>query len=228
MIHGQALHPRKVQFLPKVPLASSVFCRGSGPTRDPPPVGAFFFREGDPCHHFALLGAGDIRVFKLGPNGREITLYHVEEGQTCLVNMLSVTLNAPAVATGVVEAPAEALVIPAARVREWAGDSEEVRTFLFETMARRLMDVMALVEEIAFRRMDRRLADLLLRRLGAPGKTSTVIAATHEELASELGTVREVVSRLLGDFDRRGAVTTGRGRIELRELSVLRSLSVGE
>ena len=188
------------------------------------PAGAYFFRQGDACHHFALLGAGDIRVFKLAENGREITLYHVEEGQTCLVNMLSVTLNAPAVATAVVEAPAEALVIAAAAVRDWVAVSEAIRTFFFEAMARRLMDVMALVEEIAFRRMDQRLAELLLRRLESQGPAVSVITMTHEELAAELGTVSEVVSRLLRDFERRGAIVTGRARIELRDAKLLRHL----
>lgn len=189
------------------------------------PAGAHFFHEGDRCHHLALVGAGDIRVFKIGEKGREITLYHVEEGQTCLVNMLGVILDASARATAVVEAAVEALLIPSARVREWVNVSEEVRKFLFETMARRLMDVMALVEEVAFRRMDQRLADLLLRRLEVRGTGPPVITVTHEELASELGTVREVVSRLLRDFERRGAVSTGRGRVELLDPAVLRDRS---
>jgi len=189
------------------------------------PAGAYFFREGEPARHFALLGTGDIRVFKMGGNGREITLYHVEEGQTCLVNMLGVVLGIPATAEAVVEVAAEALLIPSARVREWVAVSPEVRNFLFETMARRLMDVMALVEEVAFRRMDQRLADLLLRRLDRRGAAPAVITVTHEELASELGTVREVVSRLLKDFERRGAIATGRGRLELRDPAALRDRS---
>ena len=175
----------------------------------------FFYREGDTSEVFAVVGHGDIRVFKTGAAGREITLYHVQDGEACLINMLCTFLARPAMASAQVEAPTECVVISARNFCEWIMSEDSVRNFVFTTMAARVVDVMALVEEIAFRRMDLRLAELLTRRSsqnrGAPG----TITATHEELASELGTAREVVSRLLKDFERIGILRAGRGRIEL-------------
>jgi CRP/FNR family transcriptional regulator len=188
-------------------------------------TGAYFYREGTACGDFGLVGCGDIRVFKTGETGREITLYHVQDGQPCLVNMLCVFLGRPAMASAVVELPTEAVVIPAAEFRDWMRNSHAVRSFVFETMAGRFVDVMTLVEEIAFRNMDRRVAELLVRRFSPRGIPLRQISATHEELAAELGTAREVVSRLLKEFERLGAITLARGRIELKDEAALRHLA---
>ena len=181
---------------------------------------AFFYREGAPCGHFGLIGHGDIRVFKISETGREVTLYHVQDGEPCLVNMLCVMLGKPAMATGQAESDTQSVLFPRAAVREWVAASEPIRNFIFETMATRVVDVMTLVEEISFHKVDSRLAALLLQRFA----TLRVISATHEELAAELGTVREVVTRVLREFVRRGAIKVARGRIELVEEAILRQL----
>jgi CRP/FNR family transcriptional regulator, anaerobic regulatory protein len=182
--------------------------------------GVFFYREGDVCEHFALVGAGNIRVFKIGDTGREVTLYHVQDGEPCLINMLCVILGRPAMATAQVEIATEAAIVPGAAVRAWVATSESLRNFIFHTMATRVVDVMTLVEEISFHRMDSRLATLLLQRFA----TRSVIEATHEDIAAELGTAREVVSRLLKEFVRHGAIQATRGHLELRDETVLREL----
>ena len=183
--------------------------------------GADFYREGDVGEVFGLVGQGDIRVFKTAENGREIALYHVQDGEPCLVNMLCVFLGRPAMASARAEAPTDAIVIPARRFREWIDSERFVREFVFATMARRLVDVMTLVEEVAFRRVDMRLAELLLRRFQ---DKHAPLLTTHEELAAELGTAREVVSRLLKEFERAGMLSIARGRLELRDGAQLRSL----
>ena len=177
----------------------------------------FFYHEGDTSEVFALVGRGDIRVFKTGAGGREITLYHVQDGEACLINMLCTFLAQPATASAQAEEPTECVVIPSRDFREWVASEDLVRNFVFTTMAARVVDVMALVEEIAFRKMDLRLAELLARRSSHKRDTPGTITATHEELAAELGTAREVVSRLLKDFERIGILRAGRGRIELRD-----------
>jgi CRP/FNR family transcriptional regulator, anaerobic regulatory protein len=184
------------------------------------PPDAFFYHVGDICGHFAVVGRGSIRVFKIGETGREVTLYHVQDGEPCLVNMLCVMLGKPAMATAQVEIATEAVMFPGAVLREWVGRSGPMRSFIFETMATRVVDVMTLVEEIAFHKMDSRLAALLLQRFA----TLHVISATHEDIAAELGTVREVVSRLLKEFVRRGAIQLARGHLELRDEAILRQL----
>ena len=181
-------------------------------------AGADLFREGDVCRELALVGHGSIRVFRTGELGREITLYHVEAGQACLVNMLSVLMGKPAVATARSDVPTDGVVIPGAAIRELAKASYAIRDFAMETVAERFADVLTLVEEVAFARMAARLAAFLLHHFAS----QPFVAATHEEIAAELGTAREVVSRLLRELARTGAIEVGRGRIELRDVSVLR------
>jgi CRP/FNR family transcriptional regulator len=183
--------------------------------------GATFYREGDVCQHFGLVGRGDIRVFKGAATGREITLYHVRDGEPCLLNMLSVFLDRPAAATAVVEAETEASVVPANVIRTWLSIHENVRTFVFEAMSVRLTDVMTLAVEVSIRRMDVRLASLLLKL----ADVNRAIHLTHDELATELGTAREVVSRLLKEFERSGTLHLGRGHVTIVDPSMLASVT---
>lgn len=182
--------------------------------------GTTFYREGDVCQHVGLVGRGDIRVFKGAPAGREITLYHVRDGEPCLLNMLSVFLDRPAAATAVVESETEAIVVAANVIRSWLSIHESVRTFVFEAMSVRLTDVMTLAVEVSIRRMDVRLASLL-SKLADVNRT---IHLTHDELATELGTAREVVSRLLKELERTGALQLGRGHVTIVDPSVLASV----
>jgi CRP/FNR family transcriptional regulator len=188
------------------------------------PPGAFLFRDGDRCDRFTLVGRGSVRVFKTGETGREITLYHVQAGESCLMNTLCVFLGTPARATALVETPLEALAFPRPVFLEWLRTNDAVRSFIFETMAQRMIGVMTLVEEIAFGKMDLRLAHLLCRRFANNGLPLRTISTTHEEIAGELGTAREVVSRLLREFERLHVLETGRGRILLRDEDALRRL----
>ena len=183
------------------------------------PDGATFYREGDMCASIALVGRGDIRVFREASGGREITLYHVRGGEPCLINMLSVFLARPAAASAVVEAATDAVIVPAATVRHWLAADERIRAYIFETMAARLTDVMTLTVEISVSRMDARLASLLIRL--ADFQPDRTIRLTHDELAAELGTAREVVSRLLKEFERTGAVRLARGQVTVVDRSVL-------
>jgi CRP/FNR family transcriptional regulator len=182
--------------------------------------GDWLFREGDPSSQFAAVGTGSIRVFRVGTTGREITLYHVRDQQSSLVSMLSVLLGRPAIATAQAEVATEAVVLPATALREWVRTSESMRRFIFETMTRALVDVTTLLEDVAFRPMESRLAALLLQHFA----TAHVISMRHEDMAAELGTAREVVSRLLENYERRGVVNLSRGRVEMRDEAALRRL----
>jgi CRP/FNR family transcriptional regulator len=187
--------------------------------------GAVLYHEGDRSEQFALVGTGDIRVFKTEEAGSEITLYHVEDGEPCLVNMLCVFLDRPTMATAIVERATEGVVIPAAAFRDWVHTEAVVRTFVFETMAMRLVDVMVLAEQLAFRRVDQRLVSLLLERFGNRHRPLRVLLTTHDELARELGSAREVVSRLLKGMEASGAIAIRRGQIELVDEGALRQLA---
>lgn len=187
--------------------------------------GAYFLREGDSCEHFAILVSGRMRVFKLGERGHEITLYQVGAGEACPLNVSCILSDSPVPAMARVEEDVEAIVIPAPTFRRWMAQHESLRTFVYQTFAARLTEVMSLVEEVAFRRMDQRLARRLHDLLGHDVVPRGSVEITHAELAADLGTAREVVSRLLKEFERLGAITLSRGRIAVKNAALLRELA---
>ena len=183
-------------------------------------AGDFFYRESESCPYFAYVVAGDVRVYKSGEQGREVTLYHVGDGQPCLVNLVSVMLARPAMADAKAEEQTWAVLFPGAMLDPWMAASAGMRRFVFETLSGRMSGVMSLVEDIAFRRIDSRLAEWLLERFAS----DRVIEATHVHIAAELGTAREVVTRAVRQLARRGAIQSSRGRIVLRDAEVLRQI----
>ncbi len=181
------------------------------------PPGTDYFREGGQCRQVALIGKGSVRVYKKGETGREITLYYVLPGETCILTASCMLGEKTYPADAVIEEETEAVILDAGFFRDAVSSRKDVRKFVFETLSRRMTEVLTLLEEISFGRMDRRLSEFLLRRLGEAGGNSGVLNMTHEQIAAELGTAREVVSRLLKELERTGAVELSRGRITLRD-----------
>jgi CRP/FNR family transcriptional regulator len=181
------------------------------------PAGWEIFAEGDRVDGIALLMSGVVRVYKIGETGREITLYRFGEGESCVItaNAILNTQRFPAIA--IVDKAAEAVMIPADTFSDWMGRYDSWRNFVFNLNAQRLISVMEIVDEVAFQRMDRRIASLLLER--AQGGNS--VAITHQEIANELGSSREVVSRLLGDLAAREIIRLSRGEIEITNKEAL-------
>lgn len=190
-------------------------------------AGEYFLREGDTCAHFAVVASGKMRVFKLAESGHEITLYHVGPGEACPLNVSCILSDSPVPAMARVEEDVEAIIVPAATFRRWVAQHESLRTFVFQMFAFRLTEVMSLVEEVAFRRMDQRLARRLTELFSLEGAAGS-IEITHAQLAADLGTAREVVSRLLKEFERLGAIQLSRGKILARNPALLGSLAPAE
>ena len=186
------------------------------------PAGHDVFLEGDQVEAIALLISGVVRVYKIGETGREITLYRFGNGSSCILtaNAILSQKTFPAVAT--VEQDAEAVMIPADIFRDWVRRYDMWRDFVFELLSQRLSTVMAVVDEVAFQRMDRRVASLLLKM----AKTKNPLRITHQEIASELGSSREVISRLLEDFVNEGSIRSGRGTVEILDFELLESRSL--
>jgi CRP/FNR family transcriptional regulator len=180
------------------------------------------FIEGDHVDAIALLISGVVRVYKIGETGREITLYRFGNGESCILtaNAILSQKNFPAVAT--VEQEAEAVMIPADTFRDWVRRYDLWREFVFELLSQRLSSVMAIVEEVAFRRMDARVASLLIER----GRRSDLIHITHQEIAAELGSSREVISRILEDFFDEGIISLSRGTIKVLDKETLQTHAV--
>lgn len=173
-------------------------------------TGAAICRQGDTCGSLALVLEGSARVYTLAESGREITLYRVEPGHCCILTASCILSGRPFPANAVTETALVAALVPPAQVVRWMTEHQAWRELLWGLLAERLADVIGLVEEVAFRRMDRRLAAYLAER-APPG--SSQVATTHQQIAAELGTSREVISRLLKDFELRGWLTLARGSV---------------
>lgn len=168
------------------------------------------YSEGDFCSAIALIISGEIRVFKIGESGREITLYEIESGETCILNASCILSNMSYPAHAVTILDAELLLVPAQEFRKLLSRYEEMRDFIFTLLSQRLTSVMTLVEEVAFGRMDLRLFEYIEEKSEA-GKLNS----THQKIANDLGTSREVVSRLLKDFERHGKIILSRNLIQI-------------
>jgi CRP/FNR family transcriptional regulator len=170
------------------------------------PAGSVLFDAKQPCRGFPLLLEGSVRVAKTAPSGREILLYRVEPGQGCILSGGCLLGHSDYSASGIAEQEVVLLNVPPAQFNALMLESAPFRQFVFGMYGERLSEVMELVEEVAFRRLDARLAQLLIRR-------GPVVEDTHQRLADELGSVREIVSRLLRSFESRGWVKLERERV---------------
>lgn len=183
------------------------------------PAGVTLFQETAPCAGFPLVLSGDIRVARGTPGGRSLELYRVGPGELCVVSTASLFGHAPMPAHGMTAEPTELVVVSPADFERWT-EHGPFRRHVFALFANRVADLIALAEAVAFQRLDQRLAAALLGH-------GTVVHATHQALAEELGTVREIVTRLLRRFERAGWVSLARERIELRDPAALRRLAAG-
>jgi len=186
------------------------------------PAGTVLFREGAECASFVLVIEGSIRVQKVSEGGREIVLYRVEGGQSCVLTTSCLLGGTDYAAEGITESEVRALLLPATAFRNLLATSEAFRSFVFSAYTVRIADLLLLIEEVAFGRIDMRLAAWLTARAGDDG-----LRSTHQEIAVELGTAREVVSRQLKDFERRGWLALSRGHIVIRDPSALSDLAKG-
>jgi CRP/FNR family transcriptional regulator len=186
------------------------------------PAGRDVFVEGDRADTIALLLSGTVRVYKIGGSGREITLYRFGLGESCILtaNAILSQQSFPAIAT--VEQEAEAALIPADDFRDWVRRYDLWCSFVFDLLSQRLSGVMDIVEEVVFRRMDTRLAAFLLDH----SRVHNPIRITHQEIAAELGSAREVISRILEDFAGQGFIQSSRGTIEIIDFESLLTRAV--
>jgi CRP/FNR family transcriptional regulator len=181
------------------------------------PAGSLLFDARQPCRGFPLVLQGGVRVSKSTPGGREILLYRVEPGQGCILSGGCLLGDTDYTARAVAESDTVLLSIPPALFQALMVDAEPFRRFVFGMYGERLAEVMELVEEVAFRRLDVRLAQLLAAR-------GPVLETTHQKLADELGSVREIVSRLLRGFEERAWVKLERERITVLDRAALAAM----
>jgi CRP/FNR family transcriptional regulator len=182
------------------------------------PAGTIVFDENQPCQGFPLIVSGCIRVIKSAANGRELQLYRVASGESCILTSSCLLGHASYQARGIVETDVDMVVLPASAFRALLEAYPPFRDYIFGLFADRLTDLMQLVTAVAFQKLDQRLATLLVSK-------PSPIHTTHQALADELGSVREIVSRLLKNFADQGLVTLERERIEILNPQGLRQVA---
>lgn len=183
------------------------------------PAGTRIFAEHQPCQGFPLLLEGSIKVVKQAASGRELMLYRVAPGGSCIITSSCLLGHSDYNARGIAESPLSMLLLPASVFGQLMIDHAPFRDFVFHLFAERIGELMQLVEEVAFARLDQRLARLLLAR------NDSVLNVTHQQLADELGSVREIVSRLLKGFAAQGLVSLGREHLTITDRPRLREIA---
>lgn len=174
------------------------------------------FRPGYACSNYIVVKKGSVRVSVHTETGREIVLYRVQDGETCVLTTAGLLSGEHYDAEGVAETDTDAIILPKPLFEELLATSPGFRRFVFSSYGERIQSLIGLIQEVAVRHVDRRLARHLLR-LARNG----VVEATHQAMAHDLNTAREVVTRLLSDFADKGWVEIGRGRVSLRDESAL-------
>ena len=182
-------------------------------------AGAVLFSEHTPCQGFPLVLDGEVRVSRSSSDGRSLELYRVTPGELCLVSSACLFSAAPLSAHGVATRPTTLMLIAPDTFTQWL-DDPAFRALVLSLFAARMADLTALVDAVAFHRLDERLAGTLLGH-------GPELALTHQALADELGTVREMVTRVLRRFEREGWVALSRERIRILNSAALRERAGG-
>lgn len=184
------------------------------------PAGVRVYAPGQAPEHFLMVLSGSVRVQQVSQHGREIVLYRVQAGQSCTLTTACLLGYDDYPAEAVTETTVRALALPRGLFDTLIARSPDFRRAVFSAVSTRITELFHLVEDVAFGRLDMRLAQCLLR-LAHDGQ----VRATQQQLASEIGSAREVVSRLLTEFQRRGFVHVGRGAVTIAALAPLERLA---
>lgn len=188
------------------------------------PDGAVLFQPGQACERLVLLTEGSVRVRMVSETGREIELYRVHPGETCVMSIACMMGERPYQAEGLADGPIQGIAISRGLFRELLGVSALFRESVLTVQTRRIFDLVTLVDELAFHRTESRLAARLLQR----SAKSDSVEETHQELALDIGTAREVVSRRLKRFEMQGLVALERGRVRILDRDGLSALTGSE
>lgn len=186
------------------------------------PAGVTVFRPQGRCENYLLVTEGKVKVLLLTPSGHELLLYRVEAGESCVLTTTCLIASRPYPAEGVTETAVKALMIPKPAFDQALAESDSFRQIVFDHLSHRFADVIARIETVKFSDLDTRLAEQLLKQMDAE---QTVII-THQVLAAEIGTSREVVSRHLKALEHRGMIRLRRGRIDVIDVDALRGIAV--
>lgn len=185
------------------------------------PRDTMIFGPGKSPEHMLFLLDGTVRVQQVSETGHEIVLYRIEAGQSCVLTTACLLAFEDYTAEGIAETQVQAAAVPRDVFDDLVAQSKSFRDFVFAAFSKRITDLFLMIDEVAFQRLDVRLAD----RLIALAHGDDVVQTTHQKLSVELGTAREVVSRQLQEFQRRGWIAQSRGQVTLLDRAQLTRLA---
>ncbi len=185
------------------------------------PANATVFGPGKSPENMLFLLEGTVRVQQVSETGHEIVLYRIQAGESCVLTTACLLGYDDYSAEGITETLVRAVAVPRDVFDDLVSQSKTFRDFVFAAFAKRITDLFLMIDEVAFQRLDVRLADKLIKLSDTLG----IVATTHQKLSVELGTAREVVSRQLQEFQRRGWIEQSRGRVAIVDPSQLKRLA---
>lgn len=184
-------------------------------------AGTTIFGPGKSPENMLFLLNGTVRVQQVSDTGHEIVLYRIQAGQSCVLTTACLLAYEDYSAEGIAETSVQAAAIPRDAFDALVAQSKSFRDFVFAAFSKRITDLFRMIDEVAFQKLDVRLADKLILLAGA----SDSVPTTHQKLSVELGTAREVISRQLQEFQRRGWIKQARGRVDLTDRAQLERLA---
>lgn len=185
------------------------------------PIGTTLFGPGNSPENMLFLLDGTVRVQQVSDTGHEIVLYRIHAGQSCVLTTACLLAYEDYAADGIAETTVQAAAVPRDVFDDLVAQSKSFRDFVFAAFSKRITDLFRMIDEVAFQRLDVRLADKLVSLSDGNDHVKT----THQKLSVELGTAREVVSRQLQEFQRRGWIEQARGSVSLLDMTQLKKLA---
>jgi len=185
------------------------------------PKDTMVFGPGKSPENMLFLLDGTVRVQQVSDTGHQIVLYRIEAGQSCVLTTACLLAYDDYSAEGIAETVVRAAAVPREVFDDLVAGSKPFRDFVFAAFSKRITDLFLMIDEVAFQRVDVRLADKLIKLSGGADKVPT----THQKLSVELGTAREVISRQLQEFQRRGWIAQARGSVTLKDRQQLQILA---
>ncbi|MGL5718156.1 MAG: Crp/Fnr family transcriptional regulator [Paraclostridium sp.] len=180
--------------------------------------------EGEQCLGFSLILKGIIRVYRISEKGKEVTLYKLSKGDTCYLSMSCMLSNKSYPAFAEVVESTKIAFIPNSIFKKYIYDTLGFQKYMVSNLFEKYTEIIKLLEEVAFDRMDSRIAKYLLVT-SKETNNSAYIYLTQEKISNDLGTSREVVSRILSDFKNKEIISSSRGKITIINKDKLESIS---
>lgn len=184
-------------------------------------AGSFTFHDGDACENFVLLKSGSIKVQKNSDTGRMVVLYHVDPMNLCILTTSCLLGHRSYDAEGVCETDVEALVLNARAFQDLMASSQSFREYVFSSLSSRLGSLIAKINDVLLTSLDQRVARILLSRRDE----KNWVHLTHQDIAAEAGSAREVISRHLKKLSDEGLIEMGHGRIEIKNPQLLQQFA---